>query len=126
MTFEKISSDKAPKAIGAYSPGLLAGDTLYCSGQLGMDPVTGELAVGVLAQAERALLNLKAVLAAGGMYSSNVVKTTIFLTNIADFAAVNEAYSAAFAAPYPARSTVQVSALPKGALIEIEAIAIRN
>ena len=125
MQIEKITSDKAPKAIGSYSPALLAGETLYCSGQLGMDPATGELAVGVQAQTERALLNLKALLAAGGMYVSNVVKTTIFLANIADFAVVNEIYSAAFAAPYPARSTVQAAALPKGALVEIDAIAIR-
>jgi 2-iminobutanoate/2-iminopropanoate deaminase len=126
MQIEKISSDKAPKAIGSYSPALLAGETLYCSGQLGMDPVTGELAVGVQAQTERAILNLKALLSAAGMYVSNVVKTTIYLTNIADFAVVNEAYSAAFSAPYPARATVQVAALPKGALVEIEAIAVRQ
>jgi 2-iminobutanoate/2-iminopropanoate deaminase len=125
MAIEKISSDKAPKAIGAYSPALLAGETLYCSGQLGMDPDSGELASGARAQAERAILNLKALLAAAGMHVTNVVKTTIFLTNIADFAAVNEVYAAAFIAPFPARSTVQVAALPKGALVEIEAIAVR-
>jgi len=125
MQIEKISSDKAPKAIGSYSPAILAGETLYCSGQLGMDPVSGELATGVRAQADRAILNLKALLAAAGMQITNIVKTTIFLTNIADFAAVNEVYASHFVAPYPARATVQVAALPKGGLIEIEAVAVR-
>jgi 2-iminobutanoate/2-iminopropanoate deaminase len=126
MKLEKISSADAPKAIGAYSPAVFAGDTLYCSGQLGMDPGTGELAAGAKAQAERAILNLKALLASAGLGVGNVAKTTIFLANIADFAVVNEVYSSHFAAPYPARATVQVAALPKGALIEIEAIAIRG
>lgn len=124
MQIERITSDKAPKAIGSYSPAILAGGTLYCSGQLGMDPVSGELAPGARAQADRAILNLKAVLAAAGMHITNVVKTTIYLTNIADFATVNEAYAAHFMAPYPARATVQVAALPKGGLIEIDAIAV--
>jgi 2-iminobutanoate/2-iminopropanoate deaminase len=126
MQIEKISSPGAPKAIGSYSPAVYAGDTLYCSGQLGMDPITGELAAGVKAQADRAILNLKALLAAAGLGVGQVVKTTIFLTNIADFSVVNEVYSSHFAAPYPARATVQVAALPKGGLIEIEAIAIRG
>jgi 2-iminobutanoate/2-iminopropanoate deaminase len=125
MKIERIASDEAPKAIGSYSPAVSAGDTLYCSGQLGMDPSTGELVAGVRAQADQALKNLKALLAAAGMSSANVVKTTIFLASISDFAAVNEVYSTHFSAPYPARSTIQVAALPKGGLIEIEAIAAR-
>jgi 2-iminobutanoate/2-iminopropanoate deaminase len=125
MSIENVSSPAAPKAIGAYSPAILAGDTLYCSGQLGMDPAKGELVTGVREQTERALLNLEAVLAAAGMSARNVVKTTIYLANIADFAAVNEAYSAHFAPPYPARATVQVGALPKDARVEIDAIAVR-
>jgi 2-iminobutanoate/2-iminopropanoate deaminase len=125
MNIESIASAAAPKAIGAYSPAILAGDTLYCSGQLGIDPATGELAAGAREQADRALVNLKAILASAGLDGRNVVKTTIFLANIADFAAVNEVYSAHFSAPYPARSTIQVAALPKNARVEIEAIAVK-
>jgi endoribonuclease L-PSP, putative len=125
MKIERIVSDEAPKAIGSYSPAVLAGETLYCSGQLGIDPATGELVSGVRAQADQALKNLEALLAAAGMSSANVVKTTIFLANISDFAAVNEIYSTHFAVPYPARSTIQVGALPKGGLVEIEAIAVK-
>ena len=124
MKIELITSADVPKAIGPYSPAVRAEGTLYCSGQLGMDPATGELALGVRAQAERALLNMEALLTAAGLRFSNVAKTTIFLTNMADFAVVNEVYSSHFAAPYPARSTVQVAALPKGGLVEIEATAI--
>jgi 2-iminobutanoate/2-iminopropanoate deaminase len=126
MSKESISSPNAPKAIGAYSPALSVGDALYCSGQLGMDPVTGELASGVRAQAERAIKNLEALLSSTGLGLGNVVKTTVFLANIADFAAVNEVYGTHFTAPYPARSAVQVAALPRGGLVEIEAIAIRS
>jgi 2-iminobutanoate/2-iminopropanoate deaminase len=123
MKIEAISSAGAPKAIGPYSPAVKSGGALYCSGQLGLDPASGELASGVRAQAERAILNLKALLAAAGLGLADVVKTTIFLADMADFAAVNEVYASQFAAPYPARSTVQVAALPKGGLVEIEAIA---
>jgi 2-iminobutanoate/2-iminopropanoate deaminase len=126
MSKESISSPNAPKAIGAYSPALAVGDALYCSGQLGMDPVTGELASGVRAQAERAIKNLEALLASTGLGLGNVVKTTVFLANIADFAVVNEVYGTHFTAPYPARSAVQVAALPRGGLVEIEAIAVRS
>jgi 2-iminobutanoate/2-iminopropanoate deaminase len=97
---------------------------VYCSGQLGLDPASGELAAGVRAQTERAILNLKAILAASGLTLASVAKTTIFLADMADFAAVNEVYASHFAAPYPARSTVQAAALPKGGLVEIEAIAL--
>jgi|SRR5208337_1416113 len=126
MKKEGISSADAPKAIGPYSPAVMAYGILYCSGQLGLDPVSGELAAGVKAQAERAMLNLKALLASAGLGLGNVVKTTIFLADMADFAAVNEVYASHFAAPYPARSTVQVAALPRGGLVEIEAMAIEK
>jgi 2-iminobutanoate/2-iminopropanoate deaminase len=125
MKLESIASAAAPKAIGPYSPAIAANGTLYCSGQLGLDPTSGELEQGVDAQAERAITNLTAILAAAELDLSDVVKTTIFLTNMADFAVVNEVYASHFVAPYPARSTVQVAALPKGGLVEIEAIASR-
>jgi 2-iminobutanoate/2-iminopropanoate deaminase len=124
MKKNSVSSGDAPKAIGPYSPAVMADGILYCSGQLGLDPVSGELAAGVKAQAERAILNLEALLAAAGLGLGDVVKTSIFLADMADFAVVNEVYASRFAAPYPARSTVQVAALPKGGLVEIEAVAI--
>ena len=112
-------------AIGPYSAAIASGDLLFCSGQLGMDPATNELRDGVAAQAEQALVNLRALLAAAGFGVEHVVKCTIFLTNLADFATVNEIYGRTFSEPYPARSTVQVAGLPKGGLVEIEAIAQR-
>ena len=124
MKKNSVSSGDAPKAIGPYSPAVMADGILYCSGQLGLDPVSGELAAGVKAQAERAILNLEALLAAAGLGLGDVVKTSIFLADMAAFAVVNEVYASRFAAPYPARSTVQVAALPKGGLVEIEAVAI--
>jgi 2-iminobutanoate/2-iminopropanoate deaminase len=124
VKFESIASAAAPKAIGPYSPAIAAGGTLYCSGQLGIDPTSGDLEAGVKAQAERAISNLRALLAASGLTLGDVAKTTIFLADMADFAAVNEVYASHFASPYPARSTVQVAALPKGGLVEIEAIAV--
>lgn len=126
MGIESIASPNAPKAIGSYSPAILADGVLYCSGQLGMDPVSGELASGVREQTERAILNLKALLASAGMGVGDVVKTTVFLASIADFPEVNAVYSSHFTSPYPARSTVQVAALPRGGRVEIEAIAIRR
>ena len=114
------------KVLGPYSRAVWAGDILYLAGQLGMDPATGELASGVRNQAERSIKNLEALLASAGLGLSNVVKTTVFLTNIADFAVVNEVYATHFSAPYPARSAIQVAALPKGGLVEIEAIALRD
>ena len=98
---------------------------VFCSGQLGIEPVSGELVEGVEAQAERALRNLQSVLDAAGLGFDDVVKTTIFLTDIGDFAAVNSVYARFMPDPPPARSTVQVAALPKGGLVEIEAIARR-
>ena len=110
-------------AIGPYSAAIRSGSLLFCSGQLGLDPVSGELRDGVAAQTEQALLNLRALLAAAGFGIEHVVKCTLFLANLADFATVNEIYGRTFAEPYPARSTVQVAGLPKGGLVEIEAIA---
>ena len=119
-----LNAPGAPAAVGAYSHATLAGNTLFASGQLGLDPATGTLREGVTAQAEQSLQNLGAVLKAAGMTYQNVVKTTIFLADIADFGAVNEVYARYFPENPPARSCVQVAALPKDAQIEIEAIAL--
>ena len=122
----KIESKSAPAAIGPYSQATVAGNTCYVSGMLGIDPATGELKEGVEAQAEQALLNLEAVLKAAELTTASVVKTTVFLTDMGVFSQVNAIYSKHFSAPYPARSCVQVSALPKGGLFEIEAVAVRG
>ena len=118
-----ISASGAPAALGPYSHAIGYGDLVFCSGQLGLDPASGELADGVEAQAERALSNLMAVLDAAGLGPADVMKTTIFLADMADFPKVNAVYGRFFPEPYPARSTVQVAALPKAGLVEIEAIA---
>ena len=120
---KSIHGSGVAPAIGPYSAAIRSGSLLFCSGQLGLDPVSGELRDGVAAQTEQALLNLRALLAAAGFGIEHVVKCTIFLANLADFATVNEIYGRTFAEPYPARSTVQVAGLPKGGLVEIEAIA---
>jgi 2-iminobutanoate/2-iminopropanoate deaminase len=122
---QAVASSSAPAAIGPYSQAIVAGGTVYCSGQIGLEPATGELAEGLEAQAERALRNLSAVLDAAGVTLADVVKTTIFLTDMGDFAAVNAIYASAMPDPPPARSTVAVAGLPKGALVEIEAVARR-
>ena len=122
----KIESKSAPAAIGPYSQATVAGNTCYVSGMLGIDPATGELKEGIEAQAEQALLNLEAVLKAAELTTASVVKTTVLLTDMGAFFQVNAIYSKHFSAPYPARSCVQVSALPKGGLFEIEAIAVRG
>jgi 2-iminobutanoate/2-iminopropanoate deaminase len=126
MTRQAISTSAAPAAIGPYSQAIDVGGFVFCSGQLGLDPATGELAEGVEAQAERALLNLEAVLGQAGLTFADVVKTTIFLADIGDFAAVNAVYTGHMSDPPPARSTFAVGALPKGGRIEIEAIARRG
>ncbi|HLI95176.1 MAG TPA: RidA family protein [Candidatus Baltobacteraceae bacterium] len=119
-----IRTDKAPAPIGPYSQAVLAGNELFCSGQIAIDPSTGELnGSDAAAQAEQVLRNLGAVLRAAQMDYGNVVKTTIFLVDMNDFAAVNTVYAKYFDAAKPARSTVAVAALPKGALVEIDAIA---
>ena len=115
----------APAAIGPYSQAVKAGDTLYLSGQIGMNPATGELvSADVKEQTAQALKNMKAVLAAAGATTDNVVKTTVFLTDMADFQAVNAVYAETFASDAPARSCVAVAALPKGARVEVEAVAV--
>jgi 2-iminobutanoate/2-iminopropanoate deaminase len=126
MTRHAVSTSGAPAAIGPYSQGIASGDLVFCSGQLWLDPVSGEIVEGVEAQAERALRNLAAVLDAAGCSWGDVVKTTIYLASIGDFAAVNGVYARYMADPPPARSTFAVGALPKGGLIEIEAIARRR
>ncbi len=126
MTRQAISTTGAPAAIGPYSQAIAIDGLLFCSGQLGLDPATGELVEGVEAQAERSLRNLSAVLDAAGLGWADVVKTTIFLADIADFVAVNAVYARFMPDPPPARSTFAVGELPKGGLIEIEAIARRG
>lgn len=119
-----IVTPEAPAAIGPYSQAVVAGGFLFCSGQLGLDPSTGDFAApDVEAQAARAMLNLGNVLEAAGCTFEDVVKTTIFLADMADFAKVNAVYGRFVTDPPPARSTVQVAALPKGGRVEIEAIA---
>jgi 2-iminobutanoate/2-iminopropanoate deaminase len=125
MTRQAISTGGAPGAIGPYSQAIRSGDMVFCSGQLGLDPATGELADGVEAQADRALRNLRSVLDAAGLGFDHVVKTTVFLADIGDFTAVNEVYARFMPDPPPARSTVQVAALPRAGRVEIEAIARR-
>lgn len=125
MTRRAISTSAAPAAAGPYSQAIATGDLVFCAGQLGTDPATGELAEGVEAQAERALRNLEAVLDAAGCTFADVVKTTCFLADINDFGAFNAVYARFMADPPPARSTFQVAALPKGGRVEIEAIAAR-
>lgn len=124
MNKEAIVSSKAPAALGPYSSAVKAGETLYLSGQLGIDPASGALREGVEAQARQAMENIAAVLADAGATFDNVVKMTVLLADINDFAAVNEVYGSFLAEPYPARSAFQVAAIPKGALVEIEAIAV--
>jgi 2-iminobutanoate/2-iminopropanoate deaminase len=120
-----ISTSDAPAAIGPYSQAIRAGSTIYCSGQIPLDPKTGQIiSGGIDAQTLRVLDNITALLKAEGLGFGNIVKTTIFLTNLGDFQTVNEVYGSYFKNQPPARSTVQVSALPKGANIEIEVIAV--
>jgi 2-iminobutanoate/2-iminopropanoate deaminase len=127
MTNEAVSTDQAPKAIGAYSQAVASGDLVFCSGQLGIDPATGMLAEGLEGQTHRALQNLQSILSAAGLSMSNVVKTTIWLTNSDHFAAVNGIYAEYMGDPPPARSAPVVTALPyPGALLSIEAIAVRR
>lgn len=121
-----ITAPGAPAALGPYSHAVGAGQFIFLSGQLGLDPVSGNLVPGdVKAQARQAMENVKAVLASQGLTTAAIVKTTIFLADMKDFAAVNEVYASFFDGGYPARSAVQVAALPKGGLVEIECIALR-
>lgn len=124
MSVERLHTDHAPAAIGPYSQATIAGGFLFTAGQIPLDPATGQVVEGdVMAQAERVLKNLAAVLQQAGCGWNDVVKTTVFLHDMADFPRVNEAYARALGDARPARSTVQVSALPRGVLVEIDAIA---
>lgn len=120
-----VSTSNAPAAIGPYSQALDLGDLVFVSGQIPVNPATGEMADTVEEQAAQSLANIKAILAQAGLTMAHVVKTVIFLADINDFAAVNQVYAQAFSEPYPARSCVQVAAIPKGARLEIECIAKR-
>ena len=124
MSNQPIQTSGAPAAIGPYSQGIAAGNTAYVSGQLPIDPATGAFAgEDVAAQTRQSLTNIKNILAVEGLDMSHVVKTTVMLKDIADFAAMNEVYAQFFAAPYPARAAYQVAALPKDARVEIECVA---
>ncbi|GIO37922.1 RidA family protein [Paenibacillus antibioticophila] len=125
MSKQVISTTKAPGAIGPYSQAVQIGDLLFASGQLGLIPETGQLAEGVEAQTVQALNNVKAILSEAGLGLEHVVKTTVFLADMNDFAKVNEIYGGFFSQPYPARSAVQVARLPKDGLVEIEVIATK-
>lgn len=125
MSMEAIATDKAPGAIGPYSQAIRAGDFLYCSGQIPIDPATGEfVSSDVAEQTEQVLRNLAEVLEAGGSNLGKVVKTTVFLRDMADFGAMNEVYARHFAETKPARATVAAAGLPKDALVEIECVAL--
>lgn len=122
---KKISTNNAPAAIGPYSQGLDLGNMVFVSGQIPIDPATGVMADTIEEQAKQSLTNLKNILAEAGLGMENVVKTVVFLADLNDFAAVNAVYETFFADPFPARSCVQVAAIPKGAKVEIECIAQR-
>ena len=127
MPNQVVSTEKAPKAIGPYSQAMVAGDLVFTSGQIPLDPNTQQMVPGdVRAQTERVMDNLAAVLAASGASFASVVKATIFLADLNDFSVVNEVYGKRFPSAPPARSTVQVAALPKGARVEIDLIAVRK
>ena len=126
MSNTAIHTDNAPAAIGPYSQAIQAGNTIYVSGQLPIDPATGAFAgADIAAQTRQSLTNIKAILAEAGADMSNVVKTTVLLADIADFAAMNAVYAEFFTAPFPARAAFQAAALPKSALVEIECVAVK-
>lgn len=120
-----LATEQVPAAIGPYSQGIAAGETVYVSGQLPLDPATGAFPEGIAAQTAQSLKNIQAILAQQGMTLANVVKTTVFLADINDFAEMNKVYGEFFTQPYPARSAVQVAKLPKDAPLEIECIAVK-
>lgn len=125
MELNAVKTPNAPEAIGPYSQAVRAGDTLYVSGQIPLDPATGALVPGGIAeQTRQSLKNIRAILQAAGADMDRVVKTTVLLADIGDFAAMNEVYAEAFTAPYPARAAFQAAALPRGALVEIECVAV--
>ncbi len=119
-----VKPAKAAPAVGPYNHAVRVGDLLFCAGQIPIDPATGNLVSGdIRAQTDRVLQNVKAILDDQGLTFANVVKSTVFLTNLGDFAGMNEVYARHFTADFPARSTIQVAALPKGAMVEIEVVA---
>lgn len=125
MKFEKIETQAAPAAIGPYSQAIRAGGLVFASGQIALEPGSGVLAAGgIREQTRRVLENLRAVLAAAGAGPESVVKTTVYLTDLGEFAEMNAVYGEFFRAPHPARAAVQVAALPKGARVEIDAVAV--
>ena len=127
MMKKVISSPDAPAAVGPYSQAVLVNGMLFCAGQIPLDPATGEIVAGdVAAQTERVCENIGAVLKNAGMTFANVVKTTVFLTDMASFGAMNAVYAKYFTEPFPARSTVAVAGLPRGAQVEIEVVAARE
>ena len=127
MPNKAISTPAAPAAIGPYSQAVQAGGTVYVSGQLPIDPATGEFAgPDIVSQTRQSLTNVQAILAQAGMTMADVVKTTVLLADIADFGEMNQVYAGFFAEPFPARAAFQVAALPKGAKVEIECVAVRN
>ncbi|MDQ0256922.1 2-iminobutanoate/2-iminopropanoate deaminase [Evansella vedderi] len=126
MTKQVVSTNNAPGAIGPYSQAVITGNFVYSSGQLGMDPQTGELLEGLEGQTKQVFSNVRAVLEAAGCSMSDVVKATVFMKNMDDFAAVNAIYAEQFEEPFPARSAVEVARLPKDALVEIEVIAVKG
>ncbi|MDE6114161.1 RidA family protein [Barnesiella sp. WM24] len=120
-----ISTNEAPGAIGPYSQAIDTGSFIFASGQIPINPADGSIPEGIKAQTAQSLANVKAILKAAGLTTANVVKTTVFLADMGDFAAMNEVYAETFEAPYPARSAVAVKTLPKNVLVEIEVIAAR-
>jgi 2-iminobutanoate/2-iminopropanoate deaminase len=125
-TLHAVSTDKAPKAIGPYSQAVVADNVVYTAGQVALDPTSGELVGSSVAeQTEQVLKNIAAVLAASGASLGQVVKTTVYLADMADFSAMNEVYARHFGGHRPARSTIQAAGLPKGARVEIDAVAVR-
>lgn len=120
-----IATTKAPGAIGPYSQAIDTGSMVYASGQIPLNPETGAIPEGITAQTEQSLANVCAILEAAGLTTANVVKTTVFLSDMANFGPMNEVYGRVFTEPYPARSAVAVRELPKGVLVEIEVIAVR-
>lgn len=122
---KQIATTKAPGAIGPYSQAIDTGSLVFISGQIPVDPATGEIAEGITAQTAQSIANIKAILAEAGLTIDNVVKTTVFLADMDDFAAMNAVYAENFTAPFPARSAVAVKTLPKNVSVEIEVIALR-
>ena len=127
MSKEAIRTESAPGAIGPYSQAIVSGGVLYCSGQIGLDPASGDLVAGGFeAEARQVLANLDAVARGAGMTLADAVKLTVYVTSLADFPKLNEIFVSVLAEPYPARATVEVSALPKGALVEVDMVASRG